>query len=136
MTISFWHPGRSTRGSHAGTDISGPGRLIVTPTSVSRQLSATLHAVTAWSTSASVAEHLLEQRQHARDGQASPSANLRVVSRPCRSKLTTQPRCHVPSAEQARAYWLGADADPELSLATVGQWLEMRPATWPSAEVV
>jgi hypothetical protein len=41
------------------------------------------------------------------------------------------------AAEQARAYWLGADVDPDLSLVTVGQWLDiwletrqaLRPAT-------
>lgn len=26
---------------------------------------------------------------------------------------------------QARAYWLGADVDPDLSLVTVGQWLDV-----------
>lgn len=29
------------------------------------------------------------------------------------------------AAEQARAYWLGADVDPDLSLVTVGQWLDI-----------
>jgi integrase len=41
------------------------------------------------------------------------------------------------AAEQARAYWLGSDVDPDLSLVTVGQWLDvwletrhaLRPAT-------
>jgi integrase len=41
------------------------------------------------------------------------------------------------AAEQARAYWRGADVDPDLSLVTVGQWLDiwletrqtLRPAT-------
>jgi integrase len=41
------------------------------------------------------------------------------------------------AAEQARAYWLGSDVEPDLSLVTVGQWLDiwlearqtLRPAT-------
>jgi hypothetical protein len=41
------------------------------------------------------------------------------------------------AAEQARSYWLGSDVDPDLSLVTVGQWLDiwletrqtLRPAT-------
>jgi hypothetical protein len=29
------------------------------------------------------------------------------------------------AADQARAYWLGADVDPDLSLVTVGQWMDI-----------